>query len=196
MAAQDEAQRPVRCIVDADAGRDADFGRREAVFPQLEGRGRTGEVEGIVERPGESQRLAKAARAGGELTGRSAGSQPAIQGHRISANQRLQRTQQYTTRAARGLAGDVHAEVSAVDGVDIGVPGATKENGVPGRGAAVRVGGGVGWLVVRAKVGLGFNDAAGKDLRTVLVFDPMEEDFAQQARGHVLRRRLKEGAVE
>jgi hypothetical protein len=59
-----------------------------------------------------------------------------------------------------GFAGDVHAEVAAVDGVDVGVPGGAEEDLIAGSGAAMGVGGRVGRGAVGAEVGFGLDDAA------------------------------------
>ena len=58
----------------------------------------------------------------------------------------------------------------------------------------------IGWLVVRAEVGLDLDDAAGNVGRTVvfptaLILDPMDKNLAQQPRSHQLRRSLKESAA-
>ena len=110
---------------------------------------------------GEAQRLAS--RPGPEVSSRWAalGGKAAIRGHQVHAGDRLQRAQQHAACVALGFAADVHAEVSAVDGVDIGVPGRAEENLVARSGSAMRVGGRVGRVVVRAQVGLDFDDAPG-----------------------------------
>ena len=58
------------------------------------------------------------------------------------------------------------------------------------RGPAIGVGGGVGRNIVRPQIGLRFHDPAGKQTETSAV----QEQFAQQPRGDLIRRRLKKGA--
>jgi hypothetical protein len=72
--------------------------------------------------------------------------------------------------------------------------GGAEEYTVAGSGPAMGVRRGVGRIVVRAEIGFDFDDAAGKVLRAVLVFDPMDEDLAEQARSHDVRLSFEEGA--
>ena len=147
---------------------------------------------------GEAEGLREAAGTGGELAGVCGalwrGWEAAVGGHLGKAEKGLKGAQKDAPGQACGLAGDVHAEVAAVDGIDIGVSGGAEEGAVARGGAAMGVGGGVGRQMVRAKVGLGFHDAASEVLRTVPVLKAVDEQFAQQARGDPLRGMVKEGA--
>lgn len=194
MTREREAQRPVDGVMNADANRDERVGVGTAVVANLERRGGIEQIEAVVGETGESQGLAEAAGAGGQQPARCAGLQAAVFGHLIYPGNRLQSAEEYATGAAFDLAGDIGAEIAAVDGIHVRMPSGTKENGVPRRWSAMRMGSRIGRVVVRAEIGFDFDDAAGEVLRTVLVFDPMDEDFAKQARSHELRRRLKKRA--
>jgi len=120
----------------------------------------------------------------------SVGWKSPIPRHLLRSGNWFQRAQQHAASSALGLASDIRAKVSPVDCIDIRMTCGTKENGVPRRGAAMGVGGRVGRIVVRTQVGLGLHDPSGQqpECRNV------RQQLAQQARGHQLRRRRKEGA--
>ncbi len=121
-------------MTDADAGCDDDASDRRAIVTQLERRCGIKEVKAIVDGAGNAERLTKPAGAAGKPGQRGSGGEAAIVGHGIKAGERLKRAEQDTAGASRGLAGDIHAEVAAIDRVDIGVRGRPKENLIPGVG--------------------------------------------------------------
>lgn len=140
--------------------------------------------------PGETESLAEAAGARGELTRRRTGIQAAVEGHLRLPGDRFQGANQHAACAAFDFARDIGAEVAAVDGVDVGVAGRSEENRVPWGETTMGVGGGVGWCIVRAQIRFDFNDAASQDAGA----GAMDEQFPKQPWGGQLRRHLKKGA--
>lgn len=165
-----KAQRPVNRVLDADARSDQDFGDRAAVVAYLERRGTAGQVEGIVNGAGESQRLAETAGTGGELARQFAvhqaaihkigNSQAPVRGHPFDSGYRLQGAQEHATCFSLDFATDVHAEITAINGINISVAGGAEEHPVSRSGPAMRVGGWIGRVVVRAHVRFDFDNSA------------------------------------
>jgi len=71
------------------------------------------------------------------------------------------------------------------------VAGRAKDDLVARRGPAIGVGGRVGWIFVRAEVGFNLHNAAGEPAGA----GAMRQYFAQEARGNLLWRGFKEGAL-
>ena len=153
---------------------------------------RVDQIEAVMAQPRKAKRLAEPAGAGREVSCRRARSQTSIDGHLLRANQRLKRAQENAASFALDFAGNIRAEIAAIDRVDVGVTGGTKQDQVARCGAAVRVSGRIGWAVVGAEVGFDFDDPSSQYAGVC----PMGEDFAEQARGYLVRRRFKEGAGE
>lgn len=107
----------------------------------------------------------------------------AILRHAVETGYRFESTEQHASGKAIGLAADVHAVVHAVDGVDIGMAGGTEEDLVPRRGSAMRVGGGIGRVVVRAEIGLDLDDASGDQAMFGLVDEELAEEFGSDELG-------------
>jgi len=179
-------------MLDADAGCDVDFRDGETVVEKLKRGGGIEQVESVVGGAREGERLAEAAGAGGKLAGRCIGRKTAVEGHLGEAGQGLQGANQYAAGGAFDLAGDIHAEITAVDGIDIGMAWGAEDDAVPRRGAAIGMSGRVGWIVVRAEVGFDFDNATSKDAGSGFV----RKDFPEQARGHLLGVRFQESAGE
>ena len=190
MGWQRETKRPIHRFADADARRNQDLGGRNAVVTQLKRRAAVEQVKAVVGDARKPESLAQAAGAGGKLAGRGGGRQAAIHSHRLDAGQGFQRAEEDTASLPVDLATHVHAKVAAVDGVDVGVACGAEENGVPGSGAAERVGSGVGRGVVRPQVAFSLDNAAGEDAGGCAV----DEKLAQKRRGDGFRPCLKEGA--
>ena len=177
-------------MLDAYARRYQHFADSKSVIAQLKGRDTVEQIQTVVVLACEAERLAKSAWTRGELPGWGAWGKPSIQSHLRQTFDRFKRTQQNTPSPAVGLAGDIHAKVAAVDCVDIGMARGAKDDGVARCRATIGVSGRVRRVVVRAQVGLRLNDSAGQDATGW----SMDEQLAEQARSHALRRLLKEGA--
>jgi len=178
--------------MNANADSDQRISHRGAVIPHLKGRMRVNQVEAIVAQSSEPEGLAESAGAGSKLSDRSAWRQASIDGHLAGARQRFKRTQEQATRLALDFAGNIRAEITAIDRVNICVTGGAKKDAVTWSGAAMGVSGRVGRVVVRAQVGFDFDDPPCQHAGV----RSMRENLAQQARGYMLRRSLKESAGE
>ena len=66
----------------------------------------------------------------------------AVVGHPFLPREGFERPDQDTARLSFGLARDVHAEVAAVDRVDVGMAGVAEQNQVAGSRTPMGVGGG------------------------------------------------------
>jgi len=128
MAMEEETEGPVDGVFDADAGGDEDGAWGEAVVAELQWRGGIEQVEAVVLGAGEAQGQAQAAGTGGEQARGGYGRKAAVDGHLGGAVLAgwLEGAEQNAAGRALGLAGDVHAEVAAIDGIDIGVGGGTE----------------------------------------------------------------------
>jgi len=115
VASENEAQRPVFGVVDADADGDAWIGFWGSVVADLERRCGIGEVEAVVGEPGEAEGLAETAGAGGKLARRRAGIEAAIESHLGLVGDGLQSAEKHAAGAAFNFAGNVGAKVAAVD---------------------------------------------------------------------------------
>jgi hypothetical protein len=109
-------------------------------------------------------------------------------GHLLLPGDGFERADQHAAGLPLGLARNVHAGVAAIDDVDVGIAGVTEQDQVAGRGSAMRVGGGVGRVIVGTEIGLGFHDAAGEEAGVGRV----DQELAQKAGGHQFRLSLKE----
>src|SRR5208337_1851091 len=81
IARHGEAQRQLRRVADADATRDQDLADARAVVAHLQRRRRIEQIEAVVRRASEAERLAEAAGAGGELAKRWLGGEGAVALH-------------------------------------------------------------------------------------------------------------------
>ena len=192
MVRQGETQRPIHRVLDADARRYQYFPDPEAVVAQLQRGGGVKQIQAIVAQAREPKGLAQAAGARGELAGGRAWFNAAIQGHLLQARLSywLQRTQQHASCLSLGLTRDVHAEVTAVDHINIRMTRGAKEDAISRRGAAMGVGSRVRRIVMRTQIGFRLNNPPGKQTNTSAV----HQHLSQQPRSYPLRRRLKEGA--
>lgn len=189
MAGQGKAQGQIDGVADADAGRNEDLCDGEAIVADLEGRGGPEQVQAVVRGAGESERLAEASGAAGELTGGHFlvrfGGESAIGSHLRESQNGFKGAEEDAAGLALGLAADVHAEVSAIDGVDVGVAGGAEEDAVAWGGAAMGVRRGVGRLVVRAEVSLHLHNAADDGLGAGVRH--VHQQLAEQTRGDKFR---------
>lgn len=170
--------------IDADPRSRHGLLHRESIIANLEAGAGRGEIEAVVAGADDGERLAEAAGARRELRGEAAGQgtgpvKAAVADHLLDSRDWLQGTNEHATGLAFGFAGDVHAEVAAVDGVDVGVTGVAEEDFVARSGATMGVGSGVDGVVVGAKVGFDLDDAAGDYALIGLV----NQDLAEQAGG-------------
>src|ERR1700739_3032355 len=124
---------------DADARSDQDFADRTAVVAHLQRRSGAGDVEGVVDGPGEPQRLAKPAGAGGKLARQRAGGRPGrktvyaqapVRGPEVDSGNRFQGAEQHATGLPLSFATDVHAEITPIDRIDVGMAGRAEEDPV------------------------------------------------------------------
>src|SRR5580698_3306022 len=189
---QDKQQQQVCRMGDADAHRNQRHLLRKAVVADLQRRGRMGEVEPIMFQASQSKRLAEPARAGSKLARCCAAFQPSIPRHAVEPGERLQGAEEHAASQALRLAGNIGAEITAIDRIDIRVPGRAEENRIPRRGSAVGVGSGIGRLVVGTEIGFDFDNPAGE----APTLRPMHKHLAQQARRHQLWRSFEEAARE
>ena len=117
-------------------------------------------------------------------------SEVAIAGHLRDAHDGFEGADEHAAGKAVLFATDIHAEVLAIDGVDVGVAGGTEEDLIARSGSAVRVRGGVRNGVVRSEIGFDFDDTASDRAARGL----MNEQFAEEARRDQLRWRLVKAA--
>jgi hypothetical protein len=190
MAGEGKTQRPVYSVLDTDAGCDNDIGDDKSVIANLERGNTPGDIESVVAEAREAEGLAEAAGSGGEQARSGVLWKAAIGSHAREAGYRFERTDKDAARKALDLATDVHAVITAVDGVNIGVPGRTEEDEVARGGTAMRVGGWIGRDVVGAEVGFDFDDSSGYDATGFAV----REHFAEETRGYDFRAGFEEGA--
>ena len=190
VASQDEAQRPVDCMTDADADCYPSFLRPKAIIADLQWRIGIRQVKPIVLQPGEPKRLTEPAGSGGQLTGLCAGIQAPVPCHPVCSTQRFQCAEQNAAGPAFNLARDVSAKIPAINRINICMPGWTEENGIARRGSAMGVSCRIRRIVVRAEVSFDFDDPARQNSTP----GRMHKHLAQQARSHQLRLRLEKGA--
>jgi hypothetical protein len=202
MARDDVAKGPIEGGVgriDPDPGGGHRLFHDGPIVANLEAGAGRGEVEAVVAGAEDGECLAEAAGAGGELRGETGGEgagqvvvpvEAAVVDHLLDSRDWLEGTNEDAAGLSFGFAGYVHAEVAAVDGVDVGVPGVAEEDLVAGSGAAVSVCGGVDGVIVGAEVGFNLDDAAGDHALTGAV----DEELAEQARSDEGRRELEEFA--
>ena len=131
----EEPERPIGAVANADAGGDRDFGGAEAGVVDGEGAFRVKDGEGVVG-AGDTEVASEAAGAG---DAGNAADEDAAGG-------------------AVGLGDEVETFVHAVDEVDVGPAGRAVDDLCAGGDAA----GGVGGFVVRAEVGFDFDDGGGE----------------------------------
>lgn len=95
---------------------------------------------------------------------------------------RLQGSKENASGLAFGLAGDVQAEVIAVDEIDVSVARRSEEHAI----AVGGTGGGVSRGVIGSKVGFGFNDATGKNDATgsKMAMFAADQKFSKKVAGH------------
>jgi hypothetical protein len=125
VAGQQESQRPIDRVFYADAGCHCCLGNGETIVAQLEGGAGVKKVCAVVRGPGEAERQAEAAGAGGELANVGVGRKAAVFRHLQDTEiaNRLKRTDENASGMAFRFAGYVHAEILAVYGIHISVPG-------------------------------------------------------------------------
>ena len=188
MTGQDETQGQIRCMPDTDADRDKRLLRWAAVVAELkDGRGGS-EIETVMRGSSESQCLTESAGAGGQQAVRRLRVKTAICRHQVQAHHWFERPEEDRACEALGFTADVHAEMHAIDSVEVGVPGGAEEDGVARGRSAMGVRGPVRRIVVGAKVSLYFHDAPGDDA----VRRPMYQQLAEQCGSDPFRRLLKE----
>jgi hypothetical protein len=197
VAGNDETEGPIDGFVDADAGGHERFPEVKPVIADLKPRFRVGEVQSVVAGSNDRHGLAQAAGARRQLACQSAGwratpPQPAIARHLFEAGDRFESSQENTAGLTFSLAGDIHAEVPAVDGVHVGMAGMAEKDLVPGSGTAMGVGRRVGRVVVGTHVGFDFNDSADEGFSA----GAMDQKLAQKARGDEVGAVFEEGARE
>ena len=116
------------------------------------------------------------------------GARPRSCAIRSSPFHRLERAQQHAGPLALRLAGKIHAEMHAVDEVDVGEPGRPEQHRVARRLAGKGVRGGI----VEAEVGLHLDNAAGEAFGLparagARLVTPHQQFAEQAARDHVGR---------
>ena len=190
MVGQQEPQRQVDRMVDAYADRYQGFLGRESVVSQLQRRLGVEQIQAIVNWPSEFKCLAQAARSSGQLPDRCIRPKATISCHLYKAqfSHGFQGSQQNASGLTLNLAGNIHAKITAVDCVHIGVSRRTEDNLISRSGATIGVCGRVGRIVVRAEVSLHLHNSAHNPAET----GAMREQLAQQARSYQLGRRLNE----
>jgi hypothetical protein len=99
----------------------------------------------------------------------------------------LQRANQQAACLPCFFAGDIHAEILAVDGVDISVASRAENDEVPRGWPAIGMRGGVGRCVVRTQVGLDLDNAANNGPPT----GHADQQLSKQPWGNKLGRRFK-----
>jgi len=107
----------------------------------------------------------RAAGTGGKQAGRRIGRKAAIDGHLAESAgvaERFEGTQENGPGPPHGFAGDVSAEVATVDCVDVSMPCEPKRTSLRGVGP-VGMRSRVGRVVVRAEIGLDFDNPTGED---------------------------------
>jgi hypothetical protein len=156
---QDKAEGQIRCVPDADSDRHQRLLGCTAVVADLKDGCGSGEIETVMHWASKAESLAEAAGAGGKKPVRRVRGKAAICGHQIQSGDRLKCAKKNTASEALGLAANVHAEVHAIDSVEVGVTGGAEEDGIARGWSAMRVGGWIGLGVVRAKISLDLDDA-------------------------------------
>ena len=166
MCRQSEAQRQVGGVRDADAHGHQRFREGGCVVADLQWRSPIDQVETVMAKPGEAECLAEPAGTGGKQAGRRIGRKAAIDGHLAESAgvaERFEGTQENGPGPPHGFAGDVSAEVATVDCVDVSMPCRAKEDLIARSGAPVGMRSRVGRVVVRAEIGLDFDNPTGED---------------------------------
>jgi hypothetical protein len=201
VAGNDETKGPIEGfvgLVDADAGGHQRLGDGESVVAHLKSGLAIRQIQSVVAGAQDTHCLAEAAGAGGQLAGeadwgsRSGLGQSAVAGHLFLSGDGFERADQYAASLPPGLTRNVHAGVAAIDDIDVGIAGVAEKHQVTRSGPAVGVGGGVGRIIVRAEIGLGFHDAAGEEAGV----GSMDQELAQQAGRNKLGTVLEEGPGE
>ena len=121
-----KTQRQIHGLVDADARSLQHFANRVAVVTHLKRRMRIDQITLVVCRAAQPQRLAKPAGPRSEHSRRCPRRKPAISSHLLHSCQRFQRAQQHAARLPLRLATDIHAEVAAINGINIRMTRGTK----------------------------------------------------------------------
>ena len=151
-----------------------------------------GDVKSVVAKTREAESLAEAARAGGEQARSGVLRKATIGSHASEAGDGFEGADEDAAGMAFDFATNVHAVVTAIDGVNIGVSGGAEENEVARGGTAMRMGGWIGRGVVGTEVGFDFDDSSGYDAPGIVV----RENLAKQARGDDFRAGFEKGAGE
>jgi hypothetical protein len=114
----------------------------------------------------------------------------AICRHKVDPGDRFKRAQQNGAGEARGFATDVHAEVKAVNLVDVRMSSGAKEDLGAGRGPSMRMGSAIRLRVVGPEVGFELDDASDDDARR----RAMDEQFSEEPGTDELGGTLKKAA--
>lgn len=188
MARQDKPKRQVCGVPDSDSNGDEWVLNGTTVVTHLKRRAGNCEIKAVMFGPREVQSLAEAAGARGEQPMWRVGRQAAICSHEVQPGDRFKGTEQDAAGEPFGFATDVHAEMKAVDLVDIRMPGGAEEHRVSRRWSAMRVGGRVWLLVVRTEISLDFDDASGYDPGGSAMDEQFSEQLGSDALGGVLKK--------
>src|SRR5579862_5336198 len=140
MAGNGETERPVDGgvgFIDADARGHQGLGDLKAIVADLESGPGIGEVEAVVAGAHNVEGLTEAAGPGGELAREVVGEgslpeQLAVVSHQFHSCYWLKGTDQHAAGLPLRLAGYIHAEVAAVDGINVGMASVTEEYDIAG----------------------------------------------------------------
>ncbi len=177
-------------MLDSDSHCDEGILNGTAIVAHLKNRVGDGEVKTIMFGAGQIQSLAETAGTGSEQPVWCVSSEAAICGHEVQSGDWFERAEEDAAGEAFGFATDVHAEMKAVDLVDIRMSGGAEEDCVAGSETAMRMGGRIWLRVVRAEVGLDLHDAPGDDAGR----GAMDEQLSQEPGSDALRGVLKKTA--
>ena len=164
MSSQGKPQGQVYGMVYADARSDYDVRLEKAVVAHLQ-RGRiAGQVEPVVARARQSQRLAQAAWPRSDHPERRILIQSPVPCHLRDTQHRLESSQQDACPQSLALAADVCAEIPAVDEIQIGMSRRAEEHKISRCWSAMGVRCRIGHVVVRPKVGFDFDNPPGQGI--------------------------------
>ena len=193
MPRQKKPQRPVDCVLYPDACGHGCLRHRKSVVTQLQRRRGIEKVQSVMGRACQPERKAESAWARGELPDSSIGRKSPVLSHVRNAEiaNRLKRAQQNAPGLPLRLTGNIHAEISSVDGINIRVTSRAEQHLIAGGGAAMRVRGRIGRVVVRAKIGFDLSNPANYRARV----GPADKQLPEQPRGDVLGLKFEEKAL-
>ena len=190
IASQEEPQRLVSGLADADPRSDLNVGGLKSIVSNPQAGSRRSEIASVIAGAGDAEGFSQAAWAAGQPNkiARALQHDASCMRHFLDPLKRFERAEKNGTGFAFALARHVEAIVIAVDEINVGVAGRAEQDRIAGGVAC----GGVGRGIVCSEVGLDFDDAG----RQAQLSMAAHQHLAQQLASHPARSAGEERARE